>query len=604
MDTQTFRAGLGRILDRFGQLSLPLGVGLAAGYWFSDLGVSWKPEMLAILSVFFLLALLLIFCGQWLKGRIVRRTEGASVVRKRTVALLVLALLAAGFRLLVSWAEQPTPLTSLEHDELRLSFELDTRQYEELDQELERLVGRVEASELFRRNAPRRALTGPQERLLRDSWAAVYTSAFVLDQIRIFYEDWYRFDVSRAERHLLVRSYLLTYAAELALYEKSLRFTRLVVTSPEAAKFLDGPHPGHGLPENSFSVFRQELLGLRDQARVVAGEHYLRFLEESLKARRMAEERGFDALWDDIESHLESLRRVSSLDRATQTVRGDLQVLKRTVRRTWFPAQKGIAEWIGAIKTRRIGRYLITREQLVRASEHLEPGDILLGRKNWYLTNVALPGFWPHAMLYVGEPEDFLRLDTPEVRRYLAELAGEDLTLSQYMERTFPLAWARYREGADGEAIEVLEAVGEGVVLRPLAHAAGDYLAALRPRLGPLAKAQAVIEAFRHLGKPYDFDFDFATDHALVCSEVVWRSYRPAPGKAGMELPLFEVAGRLTLPPNEIARLYAEESGRPDRRLDFVYFLDAREREQRVLVATEEDFRESHARLKWDVFLD
>jgi hypothetical protein len=86
-----------------------------------------------------------------------------------------------------------------------------------------------------------------------------------------------------------------------------------------------------------------------------------------------------------------------------------------------------------------------------------------------------------------------------------------------------------------------------------------------------------------------------------VCSELIWRSYRPAAGKEGLELPLVEVAGRLTLPPNEIARLYAEEAGRPDRRLDFVYFLDAREREQRVVVATEVDFLASHSRFKWDV---
>lgn len=602
MEASTPRIRFGRVLDRLGQLCLPLGAGLAAGYWLSDFGVSWTPQMLGILSLFFLLALSLVFCGQWLKGRIVRRTEGGAVVRKRTVTLTVLALLAAAARLAVFWLEQPAPLTLLEGDALRRSFALDTRQYRELDQELERLVGRIEAAEVFREDTPRRGLTNEEELLLRDTWAAVYASSFVLDQIRVFYEDWYRFDLSRAERHLLLRSFLLTYAAELSLYEKSLRFSRLVTRSPEAKRFLDGPHPDEGLSENTFSVFRQELQGVRDQARVVAGERYLRFLDQTFQARRIAEERGFDELWQSIDTHLATLGRVAPLERAAQTVRGDLQVLKRTVRRTWFPAQKGIAEWIGSIKTRRIGRYLITPEQVARASEHLEPGDVLLGRKNWYLTNLALPGFWPHAILYIGDPDKLQRLDTPEVRRYLAELTGEELTLAEYMARTYPVAWTRYQAGDDGGPIEVLEAVGDGVVLHSLVHAAGDYLAALRPRLEPLAKAQAVIEAFRHLDKPYDFDFDFATDHALVCSEVVWRSYRPAEGKDGFELPLAEVAGRLTLPPNDIARLYAEEAGRPDRRFDFVYFLDAREREQRALEASEEDFRTSHARFKWDVF--
>jgi hypothetical protein len=61
--------------------------------------------------------------------------------------------------------------------------------------------------------------------------------------------------------------------------------------------------------------------------------------------------------------------------------------------------------------------------------------------------------------------------------------------------------------------------------------------------------------AFSHHAKPYDYNFDFATDHALVCTELVWRSYRPSEGKKGLKIPLVEIAGRKTLPANEIAKL-------------------------------------------------
>ncbi len=592
----------GRFLDHFGQLCLPLGLGLIAGYWLGDLGVSWTPRMLEILSIFFVSALFLILAGQWLKGKVVRQTEGGSALRRRTMVLLGLACVAASVRLGAYWLEQGAPLTRLSGDALRTSFRLDTRQYRDIDRELERLVRHLERAELFRGSTPRRGLTDGEERLLRDTWAAFYDNAFALDQIRIFYEDWYHFDPSRAQRHRLLRSYLLTFAAELALYEKSLRLARLVVRVPEAHKFLDAPHPGRGLGEHTFSVFRQEFQGVRDQARVIAGEHYLRFLDQALAARRLAEDRGFDGLWRDVEGHLRTIRGVTPLERAAHTVRGDLQILKRSVRRTWYPAQKGIAVWIGRVETRRVDRYLITPEQLAEASRHLEPGDVLLGRKNWHLSNVTLPGFWPHIMLYIGEPERLLRdLDTPEVRAWLAELTGGETTLAEYLERTYPAAWARYQGGLDGDAIAVLEAVGDGVILNSLPHAAGDYLAALRPRLPPLAKAQAVLEAFAHLGKPYDYDFDFATDHALVCSELVWRSYRPKAGKEGFDLPLVEVAGRLTLPPNEIVRLYEQESQQDGRRFDFVYFLDGRESDRRAIVADEAAFRRSHDRFKWDL---
>ena len=154
----------------------------------------------------------------------------------------------------------------------------------------------------------------------------------------------------------------------------------------------------------------------------------------------------------------------------------------------------------------------------------------------------------------------------------------------------------------EGDPIVVLEAVGEGVHLTTMPHAAGDYLAGLRPRLSPLAKAQAIVEAWSHLGKPYDFDFDFATDHVLVCTEVIWRSYRPQPGKEGLDLPVQEVAGRLTLPANEIARLYTDELLSEERQLDFVYFIDAREHEEIAIVADDRAFQTTHLRSKWDIF--
>ena len=121
-----FLVAVGSCLDRIGQLALPAGVGLVAGYWIADLGVPWLPDVLAGLAVFFVWALLLILVGQWLKGRVVRVAEGRSRIRRRALVLLGLAAAAAAVRLGVHWLEQPAPLTRLARADLVAGFRLDT----------------------------------------------------------------------------------------------------------------------------------------------------------------------------------------------------------------------------------------------------------------------------------------------------------------------------------------------------------------------------------------------------------------------------------------------------------------------------------------------
>jgi hypothetical protein len=145
----------------------------------------------------------------------------------------------------------------------------------------------------------------------------------------------------------------------------------------------------------------------------------------------------------------------------------------------------------------------------------------------------------------------------------------------------------------------VIEAISEGVVFNTLHKAAGDYIGAMRPRLDKVAKAQAIAEAFRYWGRPYDFDFDFATDHALVCTELVWRAYRPRDDKLGLDFALVSVAGRQTLPANEIVKEFARGAQKESRQLDFVYFLDANEKKRKAKIQSKESFARSSARSKW-----
>ena len=59
----------------------------------------------------------------------------------------------------------------------------------------------------------------------------------------------------------------------------------------------------------------------------------------------------------------------------------------------WFPLQRDMAEWAGDTRFTKQHRRLIDDAQLAAFRAKLEPGDIILERRNWYISNIGLPGF-------------------------------------------------------------------------------------------------------------------------------------------------------------------------------------------------------------------
>ncbi len=599
------RSKVGNLLYYIGLLGLPLGVGVALGFYAGAWGMRWMPTMLEIFLMICIVSLLAIIGGRLLEGSATKATDKGSRLRRRVVTSIVFVSLVILARLGVYWVKQPSPLTELSPAQFNMVYETDLQNYFEYDKGIQRHLTTLE--EYSKKFGPdkSRILTADEENLLRDIWTTIYDYAFALDQIHTFYEDWFRFDPSRIQCSYHHRSFLLALAAELSLYEKSTRFIKLATQYENVVKFLNTPHPEASLGPDSFSRFREQFQGTRDHGRIVAGKKYLLWMEKGLKGRKVIAEAGCSNLWEKVELELALIDQVEPLELAGLTVKSDISPLKRKIGRIWFNGQRGVARWMGNTRIKRIGTYLITDEQRQEMDKQLEPGDILLSRKNWYLSNVGLPGFWPHAILYLGSPDKFANyFNDAEVLAYIRELSGENLTLDQYMDKIYPTQWLTYQLGRDGSDYCVIEGLSPGVIFNTMKATCGDYMAAIRPRLSKKAKAQAILTAFSHHAKPYDYNFDFATDHALVCTELVWRSYRPSEGKKGLKIPLVEIADRKTLPANEIAKLFASEDSKTDAQLDFVYFLDAAEKTQKAFFSTKEDFLISNKRVKWSFALN
>lgn len=602
MKSESRAASWGRGLLSGGYLSLGVGGGIAFGYWASDWGTRFSPSVVGGILLLWMCGFALFAIGAQMARSEPQAGSPTRKLGRRAMVCVTLASLMLVSLVAVFIVARPTPLTAMTDTEFRRTHELDARYFRDLDRGLRGTVAELESrGELFRGD-PRRALTAEEEALVLDAWASYLDTAIALDRIRLFHEDFYRFDLSRLERVHHVRSFLLSFAAELSLFENTTRIIELLDRNENVVRFLNLARPERNITSDSVAQMRDELAGLTDLSRISAGRRYLVYLESVHHARVDAVAESFDWLWVEVDRYVAVVEKRRGHEAVARATTGDFAPILREVKHLTFPIQRGVVGWMGSVRFVRPGHYLIAADQARDIESRLQPGDILFGRKNWYLSNVGLPGFWPHAMLYVGDGEAIAStLDTDAgVLEWVREVSGRELTLTQYLREHYALAW-RQRESASAsnDPLTVIEAVSEGVIQNTVAGSSGDHLAAIRPRVDNVIKARAIVRAFSFLGRPYDFDFDFATDQSLVCTEVIWRAYRSSPDMPGLSLEPVTVAGRLTLPANEIARDFAAGYGEDDARFDFVFYLAGRDSEARAVPASVDEFVATAGRPKW-----
>ena len=325
------------------------------------------------------------------------------------------------------------------------------------------------------------------------------------------------------------QSFAIGHAAFVAQYRFALELLARLDRNPDLQPLLDEPVPELGLPRGTYAHVRLRFLNVARATEfgalaVVDGS--TRGAVPTALAAGLLEDRG--ALW-----------RYGAGRGQLMTGTNALQMVQRAGFAAWFPVQAGIADWMGDTRLLPKDRALVSPAQVATLGAVLEPGDILLVRREGYLSNIGIPGFWPHAVLYVGTPDERQRTFAgPEVAAWVESRGQADGNFEALLARTYPAAYAQAIAVDGGAPRRALEAISEGVVFTTLEHAAGaDHVAALRPRLSAVEKAAAILRAFGYAGRPYDFNFDFRTDAVLVCSELVYKAYEPGSGTPGAAPP-------------------------------------------------------------------
>jgi len=450
-------------------------------------------------------------------------------------------------------------------------------------------------------------LSPAQKQTLLSTWGSLFAYFSATEGLRQKYWNFVKLPPTDA-RHAW--GFVLTHTALTALLANGLEFTALALNRPQLETLFDEPNDEYGVPKGAFAAFKLTSVHVATSTQLMTGDSWAPAAKLQLSAAKAMNDAAMTWAWNEMKKDSKAAKD-ALVKKGLKLFAGNAaDVVKDSSAHALFPVQKDFAEWMGDTRVARIGQPLVTADDVTtRVLPKLQPGDVIVTRQNWFLSNIGLPGFWPHAELFVGTAKELstsFDLD-PAVSEWTKAQKERAATFSELLQRRYPAKWKVYAEGADfqGHApIRVIESISEGVSFTATEHAFGvDYLGALRPRLSQLEKAKAIERAFKYQGRPYDFDFDFFSDATLVCTELVYKAYQPAPEQQmkGLSIELVDVAGRRTLPANEIVKLFDAEAGKADRQLDFVLFLDASEKDKKAFERDEAAFRATWKRLKWDV---
>lgn len=359
------------------------------------------------------------------------------------------------------------------------------------------------------------------------------------------------------DERLRLRGFLCGYTAAATLYQASLKFVTGFEREEAICKLNEGD-AAWDIPPGLYDTIRSNLR--RSEFREFlgkAGEQYRR-LESGFRTHDLL----------DSEPYARFHEALEGIDKATAKLEAKLwsERIAKTYQEAWrvskgmkYELQSVVATWIGDVRMREPlrGRKPIPAAQLAELRAKMKPGDILIERHNWFLSNAFLPGYWPHAAMYVGTVKDLesLGLDKDErVKRHLEKFA---------------------LPAGDGNPHVIVEAMSQGVIMNSLETSVGecDAVAVLRPRLSPERIREAIARTFSHACKAYDFEFDFFTTDKIVCTELVFRSYDGA-----VDFKLVNVMGRMTLPAIEIVKKYKEELNSQNRQLDLITWVQVNEK--------------------------
>lgn len=337
-------------------------------------------------------------------------------------------------------------------------------------------------------------------------------------------------------------TFLVAYAGAILLVDAARFLHDTFNDNPIVTDKLNEPEPTFGIPDGVYATVQKSLTS-------PIHVWHLSYAMKYFKAHRADfQQLGHDEFLRpvlDVIHRLEHRLEISTRRYAHARLRVRLTQLAHFFQRDMkgrmlFAIQESVSRMMTGISLRPGYRPALPEDIAAELRTLIKPGDIFITRKEHALTNYFLPGYWPHAALFLGNSESLTTLGIDN------------------HENVKP-RWKRLLDADPNEPLRVLEAMKDGVWIRSLTSPFScNSIAVLRPRISTTHVAEALARGLFHEGKPYDFNFDFTHSERLVCTEVAYRAYE---GIDNLSFKLAKRAGRMTLAAEDLVQMALDRNG-------------------------------------------
>jgi hypothetical protein len=343
------------------------------------------------------------------------------------------------------------------------------------------------------------------------------------------------------DQQLRLKGIMLSLGAALTLYDNYLLGTLLFEQDSRLRQVINDPDMGFGLIANKLAEMTLAANSIENRHRI---RSVLKFYEDA-KASIPTEKEDADFAY--LELLIESspsynyVKKIRINEIATKKFVAFERIAADAISETkdeGFDMLSGLfGNTMGLYESRK-GKLYGNEEVRKNIQATLQPLDILLEKTPFRLTDKFIPGHFGHVAIWTGSKAELIDLnlwDNTMVKEHASKISSSANPDSKDEHQIIEAL----RSGVQLSSLEDFMNIDDFAILRPIFSEEKDY--ALRK--------EALLMAFRQLGKEYDFNFDVNTTDKIVCSELAYVSF------PSMDWPTEKTLGRHNISPDNVAKL-------------------------------------------------